>query len=182
MDRPSLERVLAYQNDAIPRRMLEDYAIELEASRELFDDIKRWLYLCTTPGLSATIYGPLVILDVAWHNFVLFTREYTAYCVEHYGYYLHHAPTTHDEHERTRLELLERPEETRAALVERNARQRDAIVEHLGVETLVRWYVDYPQRYGDEFFRTAYKPLTLNWKPDAALLALAAEVRAASDD
>jgi hypothetical protein len=178
VSRATLERALAYQNDSIPRRFVDEWDIELDESRALFDDVKRWLYLCglDEPGLAPMIYGPLSILDEAWHNFVLFTPEYTAYCRDVFGRYIHHLPTTHDERNRFRAELAGQPG-TGAQVVETRARQRDAIIEHLGVETLIRWYVDFPQRYDTEFFATRRKPITVDWRADAELVALAAELR-----
>lgn len=178
---PTLEQALAYENEDIPRRFLDDWVMELEDARLLFDDVKRWLFLGEQPDVvEATIHGPLLILDEMWHNFVLFTKEYTAYCTDVYGRYLHHGPTTQREALQVEAEFAASPDAARARFVERRARQRDAVVRYLGVETLIRWYVDYPIKFGDEFFATARKPMTMAWTPDAELVALAAQLRAAA--
>lgn len=176
---PRLEDVLAYENDDIPGRMLDEWEIELADARELFDDVKRFMYLSEVAGIQTVIYGPLMMLDEAWHNFILFTAEYTAYSLAHYGHYVHHAPATQTEYARIARELAAQPEATRRGFLETNARQRAAVIEHLGVDTLLRWYVDYPQRYSDEFFARHRRPLRSAWKADPELLALAAEVRGA---
>ena len=35
---------------------------------------------------------PSKVVDVAWHEFILRSREYTAFCQRAFGGYLHHAP------------------------------------------------------------------------------------------
>lgn len=42
---------------------------------------------------------PSAAVDVAWHHFIMFTRDYMDYCATHLGRYIHHvpdAPTDHD--------------------------------------------------------------------------------------
>ena len=39
------------------------------------------------------------------------------------------------------------------------------IYQNLGVETLLKWYVEYPERYNEEFFKQSYKPMDMNWTP-----------------
>lgn len=45
---------------------------------------------------------PSAAVDVAWHHFILFTRDYMDYCATHLGRYIHHVPddatTDHDAH------------------------------------------------------------------------------------
>lgn len=175
---PTLDEALAYQNDDIPRRFLDEWTVEFAAARELFDDVKRFLYLAEQPDAGdVTIHGPLLILDEMWHNFVLFTHEYTDYCTSVYGRYLHHGPTTQAEVLALEAEFAARPDAARMELVERHARQREAVVRHLGVETLLRWYVDYPQTYDTEFFATRRKHHKVTAVKDPALLAIAEQLR-----
>ena len=35
---------------------------------------------------------PSAAVDVAWHHFILFTRDYMDYCATHLGRYIHHVP------------------------------------------------------------------------------------------
>lgn len=41
------------------------------------------------PGIG---FSPSSLVDIGWHNFILYTREYTAWCQETGGRYIHHAP------------------------------------------------------------------------------------------
>ena len=36
---------------------------------------------------------PSQVVDVAWHEFILFTRAYQSFCKKALGYFLHHTPT-----------------------------------------------------------------------------------------
>jgi hypothetical protein len=35
---------------------------------------------------------PSQVVDVAWHEFILFTREYTSFCSKAFGRFIHHTP------------------------------------------------------------------------------------------
>lgn len=35
---------------------------------------------------------PSLVVDLAWHEFILCTRNYHDYCEEHFGRYIHHHP------------------------------------------------------------------------------------------
>jgi hypothetical protein len=35
---------------------------------------------------------PSQVVDVAWHEFILFTREYSQFCSKALGHFLHHTP------------------------------------------------------------------------------------------
>ena len=35
---------------------------------------------------------PSILVDCAWHEFILFTRYYSAFCRQHFGRYIHHHP------------------------------------------------------------------------------------------
>ena len=38
-------------------------------------------------------FSPSEIVDQVWHEHILFTREYRAFCKKHFGKYVNHAPT-----------------------------------------------------------------------------------------
>lgn len=47
--------------------------------------------------LDQAVFGPLVPskdVDSAWHEFILHTRLYEAYCIQRYGLFIHHTPHT----------------------------------------------------------------------------------------
>jgi hypothetical protein len=65
-----------------------DAAKEAEA---LFVEVKRHLFLALTlEGRTLPVFSTRV--DEAWHQFILFTREYHEFCTRFAGRYLHHSP------------------------------------------------------------------------------------------
>ncbi len=62
-----------------------DLDLVLEALRDYF-------HLCRKAG-RRFLAMPSQVVDVAWHEFILFTRNYQAFCANALGRFLHHAPT-----------------------------------------------------------------------------------------
>lgn len=148
-------RALSYDNEEIVASFRSTYGVTLAEAQELFEDTKKWLWLCGTRprSLRMTVFGPMKMLDEMWHTFILFTRAYTEYCVEHYGAYLHHAPTTRAETERYRERLEANPEATHAQT--RAERREMMLLVHaeFGEATLKRWFGEYGERYSEERLR-----------------------------
>jgi hypothetical protein len=40
----------------------------------------------------ATRLVPSALVDIGWHTFILYTREYAAFCAQHAGMFIHHDP------------------------------------------------------------------------------------------
>lgn len=135
---PTLEKILAYHNPDILERFSKKTGVTPSESQEIFRETLKMLWIMALrrkEGHSKfLVFNQMAVLDESWHNFVLFTKEYSDFCNEHFGHYLHHAPTTSKERE---IPILE-------ADVEHQCRY---IVEKLGEDTLVRWFKDYPTRF-----------------------------------
>ncbi len=59
-------------------------AVALEGLRE-------WYLACLHAG-GETLGMPSRAVDVAWHEMILMTRTYHAFCERAFGHYLHHSP------------------------------------------------------------------------------------------
>lgn len=58
----------------------------------VFDALRSYFLVChEAPGKMVAM--PSRIVDAVWHEFILFTRDYTAFCENAFGFYLHHTPT-----------------------------------------------------------------------------------------
>lgn len=154
MKTPTLDEVLQYSNRDVVFRFKKTYGISWEAAEDIFEQVKKFLWLAhqrriagLEQGLSIDI--PIVVIDEMWHNFVLFTKEYTAFCKDFFGYYVHHAPTTEAEERefKDNLEALRGMDRVRAKK-DRMRGQYEYIYDHLGKETFVKWYLEYPKAYG----------------------------------
>ena len=62
------------------------------AQREMvFDGLKEYFHLCNLAGQNM-VAMPSQVVDDAWHEFILFTRQYQRYCRDALGRFLHHTP------------------------------------------------------------------------------------------
>jgi hypothetical protein len=57
----------------------------------VFDGLRTWFVACLYAD-GKTLGMPSRAVDIAWHEFILMTREYQSFCDEAFGYYLHHSP------------------------------------------------------------------------------------------
>ena len=55
----------------------------------LLEEAFRFLYLI---GYCNERLTPAILVDKAWHELILCTRHYHAFCQEHFGRYIHHHP------------------------------------------------------------------------------------------
>ena len=155
MKNPTLDEVLAYSNRDVVYRFRKTYGLSWEESEDIFEQVKKWLWLANhrrragiREGLSIDL--SLVVIDEMWHNFVLFTREYAEFCDRYFGYYLHHGPATEaeDREHAERLQSYASREERIRAVKDAKRPQYEYIYDHLGEETFVKWYREYPKLYG----------------------------------
>lgn len=50
------------------------------------------LYLWVVANYPGESLPPSTLVDDGWHAFLLYTREYEAYCLDEYGFKIHHCP------------------------------------------------------------------------------------------
>lgn len=129
-----LDDVLAYRHPAVVRRYLKDHGGSQAEADEVFREMLKWLYLCgraAAEGVDCFMSADMERVDRMWHAFVLFTRDYAAFCERYFGVFLHHVPEddSGDGGE---------PSETETG--ERLARQYGYVYDLLGEETLRAWY------------------------------------------
>src|ERR1700733_11757711 len=90
----SKEQVLAYEVPDLVDRIQTEMNLPEDQPEALFRDMLRFLYICGTNQSKRHPFYPPVHIDEAWHAFLLFTREYEAFCRYHFGVFLHHSPVT----------------------------------------------------------------------------------------
>ena len=173
-----LGKALSYENPEVVSRFVQLYDVSSEEAADVFVETKRWLWLASQVESGAlSITDPLLIIDEMWHNFVLFTLDYTRYCTDCFGRYIHHAPTTQRDKERRRKAFEDDPVCAGQEHASRLQRQCDLIAAKLGGATLLKWYVDYPARYDQAFFASGRKAVSPACSPPASLQSLASLVR-----
>jgi hypothetical protein len=150
-----LEEVLRYKNDEVVHRFSSDHGIAKADAEEIFLETKRWLWLCASEMASAPdgigeripLLSEARVLDLMWHTFVIFTRDYAAFCQEYFGFFVHHHPRTRVEKEAWDRRVAK---DSAGAIAERRAMLRQAYVmvcDRLGKDTLKKWCEDFPARF-----------------------------------
>ena len=78
----------------VVRRFGRDNDVRREDAERCMRELLRYLALCATaePDVRYPMFGPRDGVDGAWHTFLLFTREYAAFC-ERIGAFIHHVPS-----------------------------------------------------------------------------------------
>ncbi len=158
MIRP-LPEVLAYENAEVVYRFSDDFGIPFSDAHDVFTETKRWLWLCARHREAklnrrgAPPVLPLIseahALDLMWHTFLLFTKDYAEFCTRNFGFFIHHTPLTHEQKEAERRESEADPE---GALRARRQSLRVVygyIYDELGAAILKRWCEEFPERFRD---------------------------------
>ena len=87
-----IEKVLAFRAPYLEDKLLKEQIVSSrEEAWDLFREVKKYLIVahCDT-GRAHPLFSHRV--DAVWHEFVLFTEEYTRFCQEHFETYLRHDP------------------------------------------------------------------------------------------
>ena len=75
---------------ALSSKLREHFETEYEIQVAL-EGLREWYLAClSAPGESLGM--PSRVVDIAWHEMILMTRAYHAFCERAFGYYLHHSP------------------------------------------------------------------------------------------
>lgn len=87
-----LRAALSYEAPFLIEKLVQDYIVRSESDAEdLFREVKRYIVFVQANRDSIWDMHSLRI-DEAWHQFVLFTREYIDFCHEYFGMYVQHRP------------------------------------------------------------------------------------------
>jgi hypothetical protein len=89
----SKAEVMAYHIPPLVERLQVELKLSKKDAEQLFRDMLMFLYVCAT-NTSKHGFSPPPAIDEAWHNFIVFTREYAKFCKENFGYFVHHTPFT----------------------------------------------------------------------------------------
>jgi hypothetical protein len=84
-----MEGVL-YQNQSVVDRIMKDNDVSAEEAQRWFEGMLQFLEVA---AVAEAPVSPSLAIDEAWHAFILHTWDYTEYCQERFGMYVHHQPT-----------------------------------------------------------------------------------------
>ncbi len=80
---------LLKQNPVLIDKIIKNCGVENTVVPLLFDEVLKFLWLIGALNQRLT---PSLIVDNAWHEFILFTRLYHNFCDAEFGRYIHHSP------------------------------------------------------------------------------------------
>ena len=77
--------------DRLAARITADHGFDPALSERVMDQALVFLKACADrPG---TPLSPSWLVDVGWHTFLLYTRDYAEFCERVAGRFIHHVPT-----------------------------------------------------------------------------------------
>lgn len=83
---------IMFPDPGVAQRLVKELDVSLEEAQVMFLDAKLFLWACSLgKGMC-----PTKAIDEAWHNFILFTKDYHKFCKQIAGEYLHHVPHVGD--------------------------------------------------------------------------------------
>ncbi|MFY0675119.1 MAG: hypothetical protein JXQ87_17120 [Bacteroidia bacterium] len=84
-----LAKALLEENPVLISKIVKSCGINEQNVTNLFEETLKFLWLVGKLNQKLT---PSLVVDNAWHEFILFTRLYHKFCDEHFGRYVHHSP------------------------------------------------------------------------------------------
>lgn len=71
-------------------RIVMDESMERSMAERIMDQALGFLRLVSIDPTRS--YGPSPLVDIGWHTFILYTREYAVFCEKMAGCFIHHTP------------------------------------------------------------------------------------------
>ncbi|WP_395373856.1 adenosylmethionine decarboxylase [Marinicella sp. W31] len=75
---------------------------DIQLAKSGIKEVIRFLWLCSN---SNKTLSPSKIVDQIWHQFILFTQDYGAFCELYLGRFIHHTPSADETHSMGSYEL-----------------------------------------------------------------------------
>lgn len=82
--------VISYENPDVVERIAREHHMDPVQAASIFRDTLRFLYLAG--ATDAKHIAPTKNIDIGWHAFLMFTRDYAEFCMTNFGKFIHHAP------------------------------------------------------------------------------------------
>jgi len=147
MKLPELNNLLAYENPAVLKLYVQNYPANKLSAPDAFRETLKYLWLSVKHTLdkAASPEDPSIPprcimlrsmreIDEMWHEFILFTKDYTQFCQLYFGEYLHHLPNIFDN-----MPISREAETAEITIL------LPYIYDHLGEETMHVWFAEYLQ-------------------------------------
>jgi hypothetical protein len=143
-----LERVELYKNEDVLTQFCSENSIGFDDAVDIFSQVKKYLWLQNQTSGEVPIEPDLWWLDRMWHCFILFTEDYTDFCIDHFGHYMHHRPSRKSDRDKLLEECAQHSDVVKYITLNRRILARKIVARKLGTETAIKWYFDFPRRFG----------------------------------
>lgn len=87
-----IKKVMDYQMPHVIARYCKDYKVSADTAKIHEVELKRWLILAGDGNEGDSLGMMSKEVDNLWHTFLLFTKEYHAFCNDMFGKFIHHCP------------------------------------------------------------------------------------------
>lgn len=139
-----LHQLLEYKNDNVILRYQDEYPNSKITADEALSELMKYMWLChkhafdkkqypdkKSLDFTCVIHVEMEAIDNMWHTFLLFTRDYQRFCNDYLnGNFFHHDPLP-----------PKQPDFSKRKYVKELHRYLSYIGEHLGEETLMKWFM-----------------------------------------
>lgn len=145
MKLPELNTLLEYKNPAVLKLYVQNHPDNKLSAEDAFQESLKYLWLAQKHKIDKTnnpdhpelpprcvMLQSMREIDEMWHEFILFTKDYSDFCQHYFGTYMHHMPNIFDN---APIPADEQEAEINKLL--------PYIYEHLGEKTMRVWFSDY---------------------------------------
>jgi hypothetical protein len=152
---PDLDQLLEYKNPAVLKLYEQNYPGNALSAAQAFTEVLKYLWLAKKHALDlptnlhnenfpSQCFMPRSMreIDEMWHEFILFTEDYTNFCLRYFGEYLHHLPNIFDNRPSPR-DVVEREIE----------KLLPYIYDNLGEDTVRTWFCSYLDNADDRLVK-----------------------------
>ncbi|SFY19156.1 MULTISPECIES: glycine-rich domain-containing protein [Azotobacter] len=159
---PDFAMLMAYKNEDVLYKFQDAWRVDREEAEDIFTEMKKFLYvacLAQQECFNMDIEEPTLMIDEMWHTFILFTRDYEAFCLKFFGGMVHHVPYSKTELKKSINNLSSQGITFGQAKAQKMRKQLDLIKATLGEKTLIKWYSEYATRYTREMMVSLRRPV-----------------------
>lgn len=139
-----LDTLLSYQHPAVVRRFQKEYPHRAEQAEQLFTDLLLFFWISKKHAVDQQqslenddlnfifiMDEEMLAIDLMWHIFLLYTKDYMDFCEQYFGEYLHHLPDV--------VPILKRNQDLFDPEINLS-RLLSYTYDHLGADVIQRWF------------------------------------------
>ncbi len=157
-----LDTLAKYHHEETVLRFTSNFDVTYEESLELFQEMKLFLALMVRyPKGHVFAVEAIYVLDEMWHTFLMFTKDYQQFCIDHFGFMIHHEPMKRAEKEHNQKILAENKEAAEKVLKPGVENLYSMIYDFYGNEKLIQWIRGYGEKYTIEYINKIRKPISV---------------------